>query len=232
MHLQKRLVYALRSRPVQLTLGPALLVLACIAIGGLVGLPMPRMLRDPASMLKVSPLVGVVSNMGGMLWFAAVVVCMFTASCLRGRGELRDIRFMQASAVLSFYLFFDDYFMFHEYLAPNHLRISEDLAIVTLGVVTLVYLTIFARKILETDWTLLFLAFGFLGTSVVLDKALDSWINDWKYFAEDGPKWLGIACWCGYFVQTSHTMMSKHLPSSSDAGVPTKADEGSLEDVA
>ena len=33
---------------------------------------------------------------------------------------------------------------------------------------------------------------------------LQARLGDWVYLAEDGPKWLGVASWCSYFVQTSY----------------------------
>ena len=56
------------------------------------------------------------------------------------------------------------------------------------------------------------LAFLFLTVSVLTDGILDPWfwsLGDWEYFIEDGAKWLGIASWCSYYVQTSYLFIIK-----------------------
>ena len=114
------------------------------------------------------------------------------------------------SALLSAYLLFDDFFMFHEELGPRYLRLNEKLIVVLLGVTVLTYLIYFRKIImLQTNCFLLFLSLGLLGTSVAVDsifyKALSARIGyNWAFFIEDGAKWLGIGAWCSYYVQASY----------------------------
>ena len=54
------------------------------------------------------------------------------------------------------------------------------------------------------------LAFGFLAVSVVMDEiteAIPLRLGDWEYFFEDGTKWLGIACWSSYYVNTAYRLL-------------------------
>lgn len=73
------------------------------------------------------------------------------------------------------------------------------------------YLIAFRRIMLRTHFGMFLLALGFLATSVVIDALLEPWLSrlgHWEYLIEDGAKWLGIACWCSYYVRTSHQLLA------------------------
>ena len=111
------------------------------------------------------------------------------------------------SGLLSAYLLFDDFFQLHEILAGNQVGISEIFTYMVLGLAVLIYLFIFRRNIWRTNFCFLFISFTFLASSVATDvfqSSLMLRIGHWEFFIEEGTKWLGIACWCSYYVQTSY----------------------------
>ena len=42
----------------------------------------------------------------------------------------------------------------------------------------------------------------------VIFVAIDSIVDHSEYVLEDGAKWLGIACWCSYYVHTAHKFIT------------------------
>ena len=164
------------------------------------------MTRDVAAIAKVHPLAGVLSSLGVLLWCVAASSCFLAAAIVHNSPERGSLRFLLASGFLSTYLLLDDFFLFHEELAPRYLHLNEKLVFAGLGLAVIAYLMMFWRTLLQTRWYLFGLALGFLGLSafvdVVLPRVLD--LGHWQAFFEDGTKWIGIASWCAYFVVTSY----------------------------
>jgi hypothetical protein len=87
--------------------------------------------------------------------------------------------------------------------------LDEKIVYAVLGVTVTIYLVAFRRVILRTDYVFLLLALVFLSSSVVID-IFQRWmwrLGQWEFFFEDGGKWLGIACWCSYYVQTANKLL-------------------------
>lgn len=193
-----------------MTFVPSLIVVAAMAAAGvLFDVNMDVMTRDIAATANLHPLTGVLSNLGVLLWSAAASICAFAAMALRNSRPREPFRFLLCSALLSAYLLLDDFFLFHDELAPRYLGVDEKLVYAALGIAVCAYLIAFRRVILQTHFAVLLLALGFLGIAVVMDALLEPWLRrlgHWEYFFEDGAKWLGIACWCSYYVRTSHQL--------------------------
>ena len=162
------------------------------------------LMRDPAS-THGSPLhVGLVSNLGVLVWFSAASVCLFTAAVLVATAR-RDALFFLASGLLTLVLALDDFLMLHEFIGWA-LSVPEAAILGGYGLLTLGWFAIFWRAIRQTDHLLLVLALCLFAFSLLPDvpeiRAL--------YFSErlmrlleDGGKLLGIVTWTAYFVQTS-----------------------------
>ena len=162
---------------------------------------------DATAYLGAHPFTGLLSNLGILLWCASASICLFAAlaSARSGRRDLAG--FLLASSLLTLFLLFDDLFLFHEDLARRYLGIGQMTVIGALGLWVLGYLAAYRRVILATDYAALVAALALLSMSVLVDLGqgvLQARLGDWVYLAEDGPKWLGIASWCSYFVQTSY----------------------------
>ena len=200
------------ARQLLITFIPSISILVAMAVVSvLFQVSMPDMTRDVTAIANIPPLSGVLSNLGVLLWCAAASICIFAAMTLRNVEPRDTFRFLLSSGLLSAYLLFDDFFLFHEDLASRYLGLNEKVVYAALGIAVSAYLIAFRRVILRTNFGVLLLALGFLATSVVIDDILEPlvlWrLGDWEYFFEDGAKWLGIACWCSYYVQTSYQLL-------------------------
>lgn len=191
-----------------ITLVPAILILIAVATVSILSqISITSFIRDVTAIANIHPLSGILSTLGILLWCVAASVSLFAAFILRYFGQSKIFKFLFSSSLLSTYLMLDDAFLFHEVLAFTYFGIDEKIVLLTLGIAVLAYLVSFRQTILKTNYRVLLLAFGFLTLSVLTDGILDPWfwsLGHWEYFIEDGAKWLGIASWCSYYVQTSY----------------------------
>ena len=196
------------ARQLWITFFPSFFILAVIgAVSAIYHVKMPDMTRDMTAIAGIHPLTGVLSNLGVLLWCAAASICLFSALTIHHVASKDIFWFLFSSGLLSLYLLFDDLFQFHEDLASRYLGLDEKVVYAVLGLAVFGYLTAFRRVILRTEYVFLLLAVGFLSSSVVIDAILQPWmwrLGHWEFFFEDGAKWLGIAAWCSYYVQTAY----------------------------
>lgn len=200
-----------------LTLAPAAAVLAAIAIAAIIWSPaeIPRFTRDVFVIGKFNSLTGGLSNAGAFLWFGTASVLAFAAAQswrLPGRPHAL---FLAMGALFTWYLWFDDFFMFHEALAPHLLGIDELFVYVTLGLAGLVYLFGFRAEIYATRYLWLVASVGCLGLSVSSDLVME-WLDrepgGWWFLLEDGLKWFGIVLWARYQVGTAYGCVVSRQP--------------------
>jgi len=169
------------------------------------------MTRDITAIAKINPLSGILSNFGIILWCSAASVCFFSAMAIRNTKSKDSFWFLFYSGLLSAYLLFDDFFQLHEILAGDHVGIREIYSYMAIGMAVLIYLFIFRRNIWRTNFSFLLLSFIFLASSISIDvfqSMLMPRIGHWEFFIEEAFKWLGIACWCSYYVQTSYYLVA------------------------
>lgn len=199
------------TRQLLITFTPSLFTLLIMAAAiVLFQVSIPTITRDVAAIANIHPLSGVLSNLGILLWCVAASICGFAAIVLRNVDSSDAFWFLLSSSLLSGYLLLDDFFMFHEVLAPRYLGLSEEFVFAALGITVSAYLFVFRWFILKTNFGVLVLALGFLATSAATDVVLGPWLwrlGHWTFFFEDGAKWLGIASWCSYYVQTSYKLL-------------------------
>ena len=172
--------------------------------------PFANMTRDVTAIAHINPLSGMLSNLGIILWCLSASVCFFAATLLRQSQPRECFWFIFSAALLTTYLLFDDLFQFHETLADHYLGLNEKVIYVALGTAATAHLVRFRRIILRTRFDVLLLAFGFLAVSVVMDEiteVIPLRLGDWEYFFEDGTKWIGIACWSSYYVNTAYRLL-------------------------
>lgn len=180
------------------------------------------LMRDPAS-TRGGPLhVGLVSNLGVLVWFSAAVVCLFTAAVLAA-GARRGVPFFLASGLLTLVLALDDFLMLHEFMGWA-LSIPEAAILGAYALLTLGWLTTFWPAIRRTDHLLLVLALSLFAFSLLPDvpevRALYS-SERLMRLLEDGGKLLGIVTWTAYFVQTSARALVEATPAALSARTPT-----------
>jgi hypothetical protein len=190
---------------------PTVALLIVVAIAALhPKIVLASLTRDMAAIAHVHPLTGVVSNVGILLWCAAAAICLFSCNLLRQRGADQAASFLWWSGLITVGLLVDDFFMFHEYLAPVYLGVNEKVVLASYVCITAFYLVRHRRLILEADYRLLVTALVLFASSVLVDQ-IDR--GGWWNLAEDGSKLLGIASWFGYFAGRSKHWLVPALDS-------------------
>lgn len=215
------------TRHLFLFVGAPVLVLLIVALVSVyASIPIRHFMGDPADLAQQHPLWGVLSNVGILLWCTCAAVCAFGSQTL-ARHEQRiteRVRHLRGAAFLTLALLLDDFFMIHEDLASRYLGVSQTAVVALLGVATLVHLCRFGKVILAESWGLLMFALVCLLGSLLVDQFNDrGWLGtgSWTYFAEDGPKFMGIAAWCGYHYR----LAMDSLESLSEVSRSARADD-------
>lgn len=154
---------------------------------------------DPITTFDSHPFVGVVSNLGALIWCTAAVVCLFSYFILKKNVSTKSASFMMWSGLLTTMLLFDDLFMFHDYLAITHLNIEQTTVYIIYFILALTWFFYFFDEIRVIDFPIFLLAGLFLGLSVVGDFILPQ--EGIAYMFEDASKFFGIVTWTIYFVR-------------------------------
>jgi hypothetical protein len=187
--------------------GIATMLLAVVAVGAAVtGTPASQFTRDPAVLLNASPVLGLISYVGVLLWTATGAVALFTAALLRRRGDERTRwTFLAAAGFLTLWLMLDDLFLFHELLFPEVLGIRTRIVFAVYIILCGTFLVRFRHLILRrTNYPALVVALTLLASSVAVDVLPEAWFRwDYLFLIEDGAKLLGIAGWFAYFAGAS-----------------------------
>ena len=180
------------------------IVVACAACA-VTPLTFGRLSRDPLAISEAPFYVGCLSNLGVLLWCAAATACFFAAAVLRPASGAREVGltrgFFLCSGALTAVLTCDDLFMLHERFFPLVMGVPEKLVLASYAVAGCAYLARFHKQLLRTRALPLAAAFGCFAVSVACDVFIPDRLN--LHAAEDGAKLLGIAAWCGYFLDTS-----------------------------
>jgi len=178
------------------------LLLALVVIRLQVGIQISYFTSDPSATVGEPSYIGLVSNVGILLWSGAAALCFFAFAVLRRRipNEKKLSSFLLFSGLLTTLLLLDDLFLLHSNVlgsldVPNWLILAGYLALGFL------YLVRFAGTIRETEYIPLIFALGFFGLSAVIDATPGNYSG--QQLAEEGAKLLGIVSWAVYLVRVS-----------------------------
>ncbi len=184
------------------------MIIAIASIAGIVvikqlsGVRFPSLTSDPAFATNSKFFIGILSNIGVMLWSSTTAICFFSAAALHSNTASSGLwRFFFWSGMLSLILTLDDSLMFHERLFPRYLNVPERLVYLTYIMSGIAYIVFYFKRILKTDYILLVLAIIFLGSSVIADQFME--FSDIEYLVEDSLKYTGILFWLAYFSRTA-----------------------------
>jgi len=99
----------------------------------------------------------------------------------------------------------DDLYQLHEKIYRDTLGIPEAFVVSVYGVLFLAVLIAFRKVVLETDFILLLLAFGFFGLSLFFDLLTENNTRGINYHEiyEEGPKLMGVVSWTAYFIRAA-----------------------------
>jgi len=161
-------------------------------------IPFKEITGDPALTFKAHPFTGIASNIGVLLWAGACSILIFSYVILKDKKEHI---FLLCSGLITGILLIDDLFMLHDYIFYA-IGLNQYVMYGIYVVIFIAYFGFFKKTILQSPQIiLLILAFGFLGSSVLLDITLEN--DGLQYFFEDGLKLLGITSWFLFYTNYS-----------------------------
>jgi hypothetical protein len=158
--------------------------------------------REPAAILGFSPFLGVMSNLGVLLWAFSAAICLFVAVLLMKKGSMGTGFFLLYAALLTFFLMADDFFLLHERVFPRNLHIPEMAFYAAYILAMLFFFIKFFRIILLTDYGILLIACTCFALSIGSDLVLPQ--TGIAVLIEDGFKLFGIVAWLIYFSRTCY----------------------------
>ncbi len=168
---------------------------------------MRQMTQDPTTVLEGPFYVGAISNLGNVLWAAAVALCLFAARGLRGVVPPGWSRFLLVSGAFTALLLVDDMLLVHDEILPRYAGISGDAYGVLYVAGMLGFLVGFRARIRQTNWPVLVVALTFFGISTVVDvgssRLSDLIPSSVVILIEDTAKLLGIGTWLAYLASVA-----------------------------
>jgi len=193
------------SKKQTLTLLYAIVLLMLFIIKLQNGIDPSYLLRDPAATFEAPFYVGMISNIGILIWCASTSICFFTFAITRQHSTLMMSSFLLGSGAINCLLLFDDFFLLHEEVFPNYLYLSEKKVMVLYLMFGLWYAWKHRKTILKTHFLFLITAISFFVLSVGCDQATfyfpESWLEDGtQKLIEDGLKLLGIVTFAYYYI--------------------------------
>ncbi|MFX0211569.1 MAG: hypothetical protein ACFFDT_36665 [Candidatus Hodarchaeota archaeon] len=178
---------------------PAIFLILIVAIASYyLNIPISHFTRDPLAIRGGHPFLGIISNIGAILWSFSVAICFFSYVLLKTSKKPHDgLGFIMFGGFISSVLLLDDLFMLHETIYPRYFGVSEKIVFLFYGVLILFYLVRFRKIIIETDFIFILLAVFFFALSALVDMLPESLLS-WHHLFEDGLKFFGIISWFGY----------------------------------
>jgi hypothetical protein len=193
----------------------AICIMAALVLGIVVtfqlwgNVPIPYLTRDVTAVADVPSYIGLLSNLGIVLWSASAALCFFSGVMTKNSDRVNSI-FFHCSGGLTMLLLLDDLFLIHEN-APSLIGIAEEILYGIYGMLILLYVVTFRHYILQTDYLLLIFAMGLFGFSLAFDFLHIATLLPYDaltYLLEDGAKFVGIAFWLAYFAHTSARVLA------------------------
>ena len=175
-----------------------ILYLEILYISNFYNLKLSLVVRDLAQTCGYPIGVGMISNIGILLWGAASSICLFT-TFLEGINR-ESSKLLLLGGIFSSLLCIDDLFLLHDrYLGPDFLNLTY-LAIS-------IFLLIRFRRILKSIGLFnLVISISFLGLSIFFDGVIQQIFNqsyELTQLIEEGFKFIGIACWLNFWCKAS-----------------------------
>ncbi len=182
---------------------PIILLIVLGGIAGLTDIQIGDFFEDPSQVIGFDSYIGLVNNLGIVIWAAAVAVCIFSFVALLRSSRDKDLpRFFLFSGLLTLILLLDDLFLIHEWIAGFS---TEFIVPVVFLVLFIILVFRFRKVILETEYFFMILAIVLFGISFILDFSQSTDVTivpgGARTILEDGCKFLGIISWLTYFAR-------------------------------
>ena len=177
----------------------AILYLAILYISNFYNIKLSLVVRDLAQSCGYPIGVGMISNIGILLWGAAASICLFT-TFIEGINR-ESSKLLLLGGIFSSLLCIDDFFLLHDrYIGPDFLNL-------TYLAISIILLIRFQRILKEIGVFNLLISILFLGLSVFFDGVIQQIFNqsyELTQLIEEGFKFIGIACWLNFWCKASY----------------------------
>ncbi len=175
-------------------------------------IPLTSFVEDTTTVLNAPVYIGILSNIGALLWTATATVCFFGAYVTRTTAKQAASAFLIWSGMIITLLLIDDYFMLHDSVLYLLFHLNENVIFGLYFVLISWYIYRFRSVLRTTNYRLFGLALGLFLFSTVFDKlpgVVTKLHIPFRYsyqtidFIEESGKFLAIGTWLAYYLQTS-----------------------------
>ena len=176
----------------------AIIYIVTLYISNIYNIKLSLVVRDLAQTCGYPIGVGMISNIGILLWGAAASICLFT-TCSEGINR-ESSKLLLLGGIFSSVLCIDDLFLLHDrYIGPDFLNLTY--------LAMSIFLLVKFRRILKIIGLFNFLiSILFLGLSIFFDGVIQQIFNqsyELTQLFEEGFKFIGIACWLNFWCKAS-----------------------------
>ena len=176
----------------------SILYLAILYISYLYDIKLSLVVRDLAQTCGYPIGVGMISNIGILLWGAAASICLFTTFSENINSDISKLLLL--GGAFSGLLCIDDFFLLHDrYIGPDFLNLTY----LTISILILVR---FKRLLKKIGLFNLVISILFLGLSIFFDGVIQQIFNqsyESTQLIEEWFKFLGIVCWLNFWCKAS-----------------------------
>ena len=176
----------------------SILYLAILYISDLNDIKLSLVVRDLAQTCGYPIGVGMISNIGILLWGAAASICLFTTFSGKINSDISKLLLL--GGAFSGLLCVDDFFLLHDrYIGPDFLNL-------TYLAISILILVRFKKILKKIGLFNLVISILFLGLSIFFDGVIQQIFNqsyELTQLIEEGFKFLGIACWLNFWCKAS-----------------------------
>lgn len=154
-----------------------------------------QLMTADAGAVEASPVAGIMSNIGILVWASGAGTTIFASFFARGWRA----RLLRVGGLVTLVLAVDDALMLHDEALPA-LGIPEAVLLGVLGLTVLGFLVTFRRQILAGPRVFITLAIVAFVLMLVLDTLEPLGLLKGHALIEEGFKLFAILNWTGYFV--------------------------------
>ena len=176
----------------------AILYIVTLYISNIYNIKLSLVVRDLAQTCGYPIGVGMISNIGILLWGAAASICLFTSFLEVINRE--SSKLLLLGGIFSSLLCIDDFFLLHDrYIGPDFLNL-------TYLSISIFLLVRFRRLLKNIGLFNLVISILFLGLSIFFDGVIQQIFNqsyELTQLIEEGFKFIGIACWLNFWCKAS-----------------------------
>ena len=176
----------------------SILYLTILYFSKLYDIKLSLVVRDLAQTCGYPIGVGMISNIGILLWGAAASICLFTTFSGKINSDISKLLLL--GGAFSGLLCIDDFFLLHDrYIGPDFLNL-------TYLAISILILVRFKRLLKKIGLFNLVISILFLGLSIFFDGVIQQIFNqsyELTQLIEEWFKFLGIVCWLNFWCKAS-----------------------------